>query len=77
MEVCAAEHRRAFDSTQGRPNIVVFLADDLGYGDVSCYNPEARVATSNLDRLAREGMRFTDAHIPGRPARPYGRRGRR
>ena len=46
-----------------RPNIVVILADDLGYGDVACYNPErGKIATPHIDRLAREGMRFTDAH---------------
>jgi len=46
------------------PNIVLILADDLGYGDVRCYNDQSKVATPNLDRLAREGMRFTDAHSP-------------
>ena len=45
-----------------RPNIVVILADDLGYGDAKCYNPAAKVAMPNVDRLAAEGMRFTDAH---------------
>jgi arylsulfatase A-like enzyme len=45
-----------------RPNIVFILADDLGYGDVKCFNPESRIATPNIDRLAGEGMRFTDAH---------------
>lgn len=44
------------------PNIVVILADDLGYGDVKCYNPQSKIPTPRLDRLAREGMRFTDAH---------------
>jgi arylsulfatase A-like enzyme len=44
------------------PNIIVVLADDLGYGDVQCYNPESTIPTPNMDRLAREGMRFTDAH---------------
>ena len=44
------------------PNILFILADDLGYGDLSCYNPESKVPTPNLDRLAAEGMRFTDAH---------------
>jgi len=44
------------------PNIVYILADDLGYGDVSCLNPEGRIATPNLDELAAQGMRFTDAH---------------
>ncbi len=47
-----------------RPNIVLILADDLGYGDVACYNPQSRIPTPNLDRLALNGMRFTDAHSP-------------
>lgn len=46
----------------GKPNILIILADDLGYGDVGCYNPQARVSTPQLDQIAREGMRFTDAH---------------
>lgn len=46
-----------------RPNIVFILADDLGYGDVACFGEDrCRIATPNFDRLAREGMRFTDAH---------------
>jgi arylsulfatase A-like enzyme len=45
-----------------RPNVVLILADDLGYGDVSCYNPAGKIATPHLDRLAAQGMRFTDAH---------------
>ena len=47
------------------PNIVVVFADDMGWGDVRAFNPESRIDTPNLDRLAREGMRFTDAHAPG------------
>jgi arylsulfatase A len=47
-----------------RPNILLILADDLGYGDVRCYNQQAKVPTPNIDRLAREGIRFTDAHSP-------------
>ncbi|MEM9703093.1 MAG: arylsulfatase, partial [Planctomycetota bacterium] len=47
-----------------RPNILLILADDLGYGDVGCYNPESKIATPNLDRLATQGLRFTDAHTP-------------
>ena len=46
----------------GQPHIVVILADDLGYGDLGCYNTESKVPTPHLDRLSREGMRFTDAH---------------
>ena len=44
-----------------RPNIIVIYADDLGYGDVGCYGA-TRVQTPNIDRLAREGLRFTDGH---------------
>ncbi|UCF15170.1 MAG: sulfatase-like hydrolase/transferase [Phycisphaerales bacterium] len=55
---------------ENRPNILFILADDLGYGDVACYNPESKVPTPNLDRLAREGMRFTDAHSPSTVCTP-------
>ena len=51
-------------SQRPRPNVLLILADDLGYGDVGCYNSESRIPTPNLDRLALEGMRFTDAHSP-------------
>lgn len=45
------------------PNIVIIYADDLGYGDVQFYNPErGKIPTPHIDRMAREGMRFTDAH---------------
>src|SRR5688572_9408249 len=44
-----------------RPNIVLIYADDLGYGDVSCYGA-TRVKTPHIDQLAKEGLRFTDAH---------------
>jgi arylsulfatase A-like enzyme len=53
-----------------QPNLVFILADDLGYGDVGCYNPESKIPTPNLDRLAREGMRFTDAHSPSTVCTP-------
>ena len=46
-----------------QPNILVILADDLGYGDVHCYNLDrGRIPTPNLDRFAAQGLRFTDAH---------------
>jgi len=47
-----------------KPNILIILADDLGYGDLGCYNPESKIPTPHLDRLASQGMRFTDAHAP-------------
>lgn len=44
------------------PNIVYILADDMGYGDVSCLNRNSKISTPNLDQIAKEGMLFTDAH---------------
>ena len=44
------------------PNIIYILCDDLGYGDVRCLNPEGKIPTPNMDRLAAAGMIFTDAH---------------
>jgi len=45
-----------------RPNIVYILADDLGIGDVSAFNPDGKISTPHIDKLAARGMRFTDAH---------------
>lgn len=45
-----------------KPNIVFFFVDDMGYGDASCLNPDGKIKTPNIDRLAAEGMKFTDAH---------------
>ena len=45
-----------------RPNIVVLLADDMGYGEVNALNPNGKIKTPNLDRLSQTGMVFTDAH---------------
>lgn len=47
------------------PNIVFILADDMGYGDPSCYNPDSKIPTPNIDDLANHGIMFTDAHSPG------------
>ena len=55
---------RAANPPPQKPNIVFILADDLGYGDVGCYNKGSKIPTPNLDRLASEGMCFTDAHAP-------------
>ena len=45
-----------------KPNVILILADDLGYGDVSAMNPESKIHTVNLDALSRGGITFTDAH---------------
>lgn len=47
-----------------KPNIIVIYADDMGYGDCTVNNPESKIHTPNIDRLAKEGLRFTDAHSP-------------
>lgn len=52
------------------PNVVYILADDLGIGDLGCYNPESKIPTPNMDLLAREGMRFTDMHSPSSVCTP-------
>ena len=52
------------------PNIVVIMADDMGWGDLHANNPQSRVPTPNLDRLANNGMRFTDAHTPAAMCAP-------
>jgi arylsulfatase A-like enzyme len=61
LMVVAAGPARLGAAPAARPNIVLIYADDLGYGDVGCYGA-SRVQTPNIDRLAREGLRFTDAH---------------
>lgn len=48
----------------GKPNVLLILADDLGWGDLSCYRAESKVPTPNLDRLASGGIRFTQAYCP-------------
>ncbi|QHI68707.1 sulfatase family protein [Tichowtungia aerotolerans] len=52
-----------------KPNVLIILADDLGYGDTGCYGAEL-VKTPNIDRLAAQGVRFTDAHSPAAVCQP-------
>jgi arylsulfatase A-like enzyme len=60
---------QAAPTTPAKPNIVIILADDLGFGDVSCYGA-TKVQTPNLDRLAQQGLRFTDAHATSATCTP-------
>lgn len=63
--LCAVEFADAADADAQRlPNVVIIYADDLGYGDLSCYNPNAAYKTPRLDQMAAEGVRFSDAHSP-------------
>ncbi len=54
--------QRTASAEERLPNIVILYADDLGYGDLGCYNQSSKIPTPNLDRLAKSGMRFTDSH---------------
>ncbi len=67
ISACATEPQQPADSP---PNILLILADDLGYGDIGVYNPESEIPTPNIDRLAAEGIRFTDAHSPSTVCTP-------
>ena len=52
------------------PNIVLILADDMGYGDPGSYNPDSKIPTPHIDRIAHEGIRLTDAHSPSAVCTP-------
>ncbi len=58
----AARFSKTVQGAHALPNIVILYADDMGYGDLGVQNPDSKIPTPHLDRLAREGMRFTDAH---------------
>lgn len=70
MMAVALAPNLAVNAASRTPNIVVLLADDLGWGDLKCYNPESKIPTPNLDRLAADGLRFTDAHSPSAVCTP-------
>ena len=63
LPMTLAQQQGGAAATSSPPNIVVILADDMGYGDVAIYDPEHnKIPTPHIDRLAQQGMRFTDAH---------------
>lgn len=65
--MAARKNKQATDPN--RPNVIVILADDLGYGDLGCYGAK-NVETPNVDRLARQGIRFTDTHAVASTSTP-------
>jgi arylsulfatase A-like enzyme len=67
--LATAEPAGVQTGAQTAPNIVLIYADDLGYGDVSAYGATA-LRTPNIDRLAKQGLRFTDAHAPAATCTP-------
>jgi arylsulfatase A-like enzyme len=58
------------EETLSKPNIILILADDLGYGDVKALNPDSKIPTPALDKLAAEGLIFTDMHSPSSVCTP-------
>lgn len=58
---CQSEKREGSENRK-LPNIVLIVADDMGYGDPGCYNSESKIPTPNMDRLSNRGVRYTDAH---------------
>jgi arylsulfatase A-like enzyme len=67
--LCAVGLLAGFSMAADRPNVVVILADDIGYGDLSCYGA-TKIRTPNLDKIAAAGTRFTDAHSPAAVCTP-------
>ena len=59
----------ALAQTAERPNVIFLMADDLGYGDLSCYGATG-VRTPNVDSIARNGIRFTDCHAVASTSTP-------
>ncbi len=66
----ACKTRPVKDREAAKPNIVIILADDMGVGDIQKHYPENKIPTPNLDKLAEEGMSFTDAHTPSAVCSP-------
>lgn len=65
LQAAIADHVIELPQESRPPNVVLILVDDMGYGDAACYNPNSKIATPHIDSLARDGMKFTDAHASG------------
>lgn len=69
IQSCFADNKEERVNTSLRPNVIFLVADDVGYGDFSCYGTKA-ISTPNVDRLANNGIRFTDAHAVAATSTP-------
>lgn len=67
---CTFDEQTAKQKQSAKPNILIILVDDMGYGDIGSYNPESKIPTPNIDGLAQQGIRFNDAHAPGAVCHP-------
>lgn len=70
LSSCGSPGGSSSPALDQKPNIIFLMADDMGYGDPGSYNPESKIPTPHMDRLAAEGMRFTDAHSPSAVCSP-------
>ena len=62
LTLCSSAFKQDKNSETSFPNIIIILADDMGYGDISSLNENSKIQTPNIDKLANEGFTFTDAH---------------
>ena len=69
LTLCSCKNQPV-STSEKLPNIVLIMADDMGYGDAGCYNSESLIRTPNIDRLASEGLLFRDAHSPAAVCTP-------
>jgi len=67
---CSSSGNKPAMPDQKNPNIIFIMADDMGFGDVGCYNSESLIPTPNMDLLASQGIRLTDAHSPAALSTP-------
>lgn len=67
---CNTVDRQMKKISEDLPNIIFIMADDMGYGDLSCLNENSKIQTPNMDRIANEGIIFSDAHTPSAVSTP-------
>ncbi|MEL7120503.1 MAG: arylsulfatase [Bacteroidota bacterium] len=70
FQSCGIREEQTLTFGEEKPNVIIILADDLGYGDLSCYSDSSKIQTPNIDQLAKNGIRFTDAHSPSSVCTP-------
>ncbi len=64
VSICFTPHKSGAQKKElKKPNVVIILTDDMGYGEISCYNSK-QISTPNIDKIAKEGIRFTDFYVP-------------
>ncbi len=66
----AADSPARKSAAADRPNVILILTDDQGWGDLTCYNPDSKIVTPNMDRLASEGLRMLNAYTPASVCSP-------